>query len=126
MASAKSCALRAGAVAATTLLVARSVVLATEPAGRPKSADKEKDLIAMDDMTEAEALAEGRIVVEIRDSEGGLVERSFGASTAELLAQHRAGECATTCSWCHQALADKIGEDAAAGGTDLISGERDA
>lgn len=66
-----------------------------------------------DDMTEADALAEGRMVIEVFDAEGKLVKRSFGASSAELLAQHRAGECSITCSWCHQALADKIGEDAA-------------
>lgn len=65
------------------------------------------------EMTEAEALAEGRMVVEVFDNEGKLVERSFGASHAELLALHRAGTCAATCSWCHQALADKIGEDSA-------------
>lgn len=67
----------------------------------------------MDDMTDAEALAEGRMVVETFDSEGTLVERSVGASSSELLAQHLAGRCSATCSWCHQALADKIGEDAA-------------
>lgn len=67
----------------------------------------------MDDIAEAEALAEGRMIVEVFSNEGELVERSIGASSVELLAQHRAGECSVTCSWCHQALADKIGEDAA-------------
>lgn len=66
-----------------------------------------------EDITEAEALAEGRMIVEVFDSEGRLAERSIGASSSELLAQHRAGQCSATCSWCHQALADKIGEDAA-------------
>lgn len=69
--------------------------------------------LEMEDITDAEALEEGRLVVEVFDSEGLLAERVVGSSSAELLAQHLAGECATTCSWCHQALADKIGEDAA-------------
>lgn len=60
-----------------------------------------------------ETLMDVRLVVEVRDGEGVVVERSVGASSAELLEQHRAGLCSVTCSWCHQALADEIGEDAA-------------
>lgn len=64
-------------------------------------------------MTTEEAEDEGRMIVEVFDVNGALVERSFGASSSELLTQHLAGQCSQTCSWCHQALADKIGEDAA-------------
>lgn len=64
-------------------------------------------------MTREEAEAEGRLIMESFDEDGKLVKQSFGPSSAELLALHLAGECSHTCSWCHQALADRIGEDAA-------------
>lgn len=66
-----------------------------------------------EELTEAEALEEGRLIVQVFDPEGELVERFYGASRTELLARHRAGECSSTCSWCHQELAEKIGEAAA-------------
>lgn len=68
---------------------------------------------ALDEMSEEEAAAEGRLVLEAFDSAGNLVKRSVGPSTIELLALHRDGKCHVTCSWCHQALAEKVGEDAA-------------
>jgi len=64
-------------------------------------------------MTKEEAEAEGRLIFEVSDADGNLVEQSFGPSSSELLVQHLAGECSSTYSWCHQVLADKIGEDAA-------------
>lgn len=66
-----------------------------------------------DTMTREEAEAEGCLIIEVFDSGGALVEQSFGPSNSELLVLHLAGQCAPTCSWCHQELADKIGEDAA-------------
>ena len=67
----------------------------------------------LDDMPEEEAAAEGRLILEAFDNAGNLVKRSVGPSTLELLTLHRDGKCHVTCSWCHQALAEKIGEDAA-------------
>lgn len=66
-----------------------------------------------DDIADDEALKEGRLIVEVFNAKGELTERSVGPSSMELLAKHRAGQCDATCSWCHQALADKIGEEAA-------------
>jgi len=54
-----------------------------------------------------------RMVVEVFDAEGNLVERLVGKSEDELHNDHLSMVCAPTCSWCHQELADKIGEDAA-------------
>lgn len=66
-----------------------------------------------DAITDEEAAKEGRLIVEVFDAKGELAQRSVGPSSMELLAKHRAGQCDATCSWCHQALADKIGEEAA-------------
>lgn len=73
----------------------------------------------MQAMTEAQAIAEGRLIVSTQDDNGDWRVVSYGASSAELLASHAAGTCGTTCSHCHQALADEIGEDAAIGAMHL-------
>ncbi len=67
----------------------------------------------MTDMTEAQAIAEGRLIVSTQDDNGDWQVESYGPSIAEQIASHEAGTCGTTCSYCHQALADAIGEDAA-------------
>lgn len=66
-------------------------------------------------MTEAQAIAEGRLIVSTQDDNGDWQVVSYGPSSAEKLASHEAGTCGTTCSHCHQALAEEIGEDAAIG-----------
>lgn len=65
------------------------------------------------DEAEQQAFAEGRLVATSYDAQGNIVERVFGESTAEQREKHLAGNCAATCSYCHQQLADIIGEDAA-------------
>lgn len=67
----------------------------------------------MTEMTEAQAIAEGRLIVSTQDGNGVWRVESYGPSSAEQLASHAAGTCGTTCSHCHQALADDIGEEAA-------------
>jgi len=64
-------------------------------------------------MDKEEAEEAGCLIIEVFDSKGNLVEQYFGPSTLELLVLHRAGECSPTCSWCHELLAKKIGEEAA-------------
>jgi hypothetical protein len=66
-----------------------------------------------DEITQAQAQAEGRLIVEMRNASGEVISREFGLSEGELLRLHEDGKCHATCSHCHQRLANEVGEQAA-------------
>jgi len=51
---------------------------------------------------------EGRLVVEVIDKEGHVIDRTIGPSLKELKEAHDKGECDMWCGWCFQEATNLI------------------